>query len=79
MTTLTIIHIFVEVTKTDQRKIEFHQDQVTGRQIKEAAGVPLDSDLAVRREGKLDSVTNDETVTIKDGLHFVVLPSGTIS
>jgi len=79
MPTTTTIHIFVEITKTDQRKFEFHQDQVTGRQIKEDAGVPLDNDLAVRREGKLELVTNDETITIKNGLHFVALPPGTIS
>lgn len=79
MPTVTTIHIFVEVTKNDQRKVEFQQDQVSGRQIKDAAGVPLDSDLAVRREGKLELVTNDETIAIKNGLHFVALPPGTIS
>jgi hypothetical protein len=73
------IHIFVEITKTDQRKLEFTQDQVTGRLIKEAAGVALDSDLAARQEGKLNLVTDDETITIKEGEHFVVLPPGSIS
>lgn len=74
-----VIHIFVEITKNDQRELEFTQDQVTGRQIKDAARVPLDSDLAARHEGKLDLVTNDETITIKEGEHFVVLPPGSIS
>jgi len=73
------IHIVVEITKTDHRKLEFHQHQVTGRQIKEAAGLPLDTDLAARREGKLELVTNDELITIKNGEHFVVLPPGNIS
>ena len=75
----TTIHVIVEVTKTDKRKVEFQQDQVTGARIKEAAKVPLDSDLARRVEGKLVLVTNEETITIKDGDHFVVLPAGTIS
>ncbi len=75
----TTIHIFVEITKTDQRKVEFHQDQVTGRQIKEAAGVPLDNDLALRTDGALELVTNDQTITIKNGQHFVALPGGSIS
>ena len=79
MTTITTIHIFVEISKTDQRKLEFNQDQVTGRQIKEAAGVPLDYDLAAKIEGKLELVTNGETVTIKNGEHFVSLPPGSIS
>lgn len=75
----TTVHIFVEVTKTDKHKVEFQQNQVTGAQIKSAANVPLDNDLARRVEGKLVLVTNDETVTIKNGDHFVVLPAGTIS
>jgi len=79
MTEIKTIHIFVEITKTDHRKLEFTTDQVKGRQIKEAAGVPLDSDLAAREEGKLNLVTNDETITIKEGKHFVVLPPGSIS
>jgi len=75
-----LIHIFVEVTKTDQREIIFDHTVVTGKEIKEAAKVPLDSDLAIREPGGLDElVTNDEPVTIKDGEHFVDLPAGTIS
>jgi hypothetical protein len=73
------IHIFVEVSKTDQRKVTFHTDRVTGLQIKEAANVPSDTDLAARKEGKLELVQNDELITIKEGEHFVVLPAGTIS
>jgi hypothetical protein len=73
------IHIFVEITKTDRRELTFHEREVTGREIKTAAGVVLDNDLALKEHGKLVLITNDETVTIKDGEHFVVLPSGTIS
>jgi hypothetical protein len=75
----TTIHIVVEVSKTDKRKLEFHHAEVTGKEIKDRADVPLDSDLARRVEGKLELVTNDETVTIKNGDHFVALPPGTIS
>lgn len=80
MTTAThTIHIFVEVTKTDKRKLEFEKASVSGREIKEKASVPLDTDLARRVEGQLELVTNDKQVTIKNGDHFVVLPPGTIS
>lgn len=79
MKTAQTIHIFVEITKTDQRKLEFETETVTGRQIKEAAGVPLENDLALRREGKLVLVTNDETIEIRNGDHFGSLPPGTIS
>ena len=73
------IHIFVEVSKTDQRKVDFQTDRVTGLQIKEGAKVPTDDDLARKQDGQLTLVTNDETITIKDGEHFVALPPGTIS
>jgi hypothetical protein len=72
-------HVFVEITKTDKRKVEFEKDTVTGEEIKLAAGVPLDSDLAQRVHGKLELVTNDKTVAIKNGDQFVALPPGTIS
>ena len=79
MQTEVAIHIIVELSKTDKRKVTFHTDDVTGGQIKEAARVPLDSDLAVKRDGKLELVRNDEAIDINNGEHFFVLPSGTIS
>jgi hypothetical protein len=74
-----IIHIFVEITKTEKRKLEFTTDRVTGRDIKNAAGVPLENDLALKSHGQLVLVTNDESIVIKNGDHFVSLPPGTIS
>lgn len=79
VTASTSVHIFVELNKNDKRKIEFDTDHVTGLQIKEKADVPTDYDLARRRGQKLELVTNDQTVEIKDGEHFVALPPGTIS
>jgi len=73
------IHIFVEIDRHKQKKVEFDSEQVTGQQIKTAAGVPLDNDLARRQGQKLELVTNDQTITIKNGEHFVSLPPGTIS
>jgi len=73
------IHIFVEITKNDHKKVEFETDQVMGRQIKEAAGVPLDCDLARKEHGKLVAVGNDETITVHNGEHFIVLACGTVS
>jgi hypothetical protein len=73
------ITIIVEVSKHDHRKVEFDRDRVTGRDIKQAAHVPLETDLAARRHGQLELVTDDETVTIHEGDHFVVLPIGSIS
>jgi hypothetical protein len=75
----TTVHIFVELNKNDTRKIEFDTDRVTGLQIKQQAGVPTDYDLARRQGQKLELVTNDQTIEIKNGEHFVALPPGTIS
>jgi hypothetical protein len=74
-----VVKIVVEVAKHDHRKVEFDHDQVTGREIKFAAGVPIETDLAARRKGELELVTDDEIITIETGDHFVVLPLGTIS
>ena len=73
------IHVFIEIDRTHQKKLEFDTSEVTGRQVKEKAGVPLDDDLARRQGQKLELVTNDQVITIKDGDHFVALPPGTIS
>ena len=78
-TAIKTIHIFVEIDRNTQKKLEFETSEVTGRQIKEQAGVPLDNDLARRQGQKLELVTNDQPVTIKNGDHFVSLPPGTIS
>ncbi len=74
------IRIFVEVeVHKPPVKLEFDTSEVTGRTIKERAGVPLDNDLARRQGQKLELVTNDDPITIRNGDHFVSLPPGTIS
>jgi len=73
MSTKTNVHIVVEITHTDQRKLDFDQHEVTGRQIKEAAKLPLDTELAVDREDGFDSIANEEKLTIRDGERFVVI------
>ena len=74
-----MIHIFVEFSKTDQRKVEFDTDHVTGAQIKEKAGVPANNDLGRRVQGRIEFVADDQQIEIKNGDHFVLLPAGTIS
>src|SRR5690242_4149452 len=74
------IRIFVEVeAQKPSVKLDFDTSEVTGRTIKDRAGVPLDNDLAKRVGQKLELVTNDDPITIKDGDHFISLPPGTIS
>jgi hypothetical protein len=74
-----LIHIFVEISRHEQKKVEFATDRVTGQQIKTEAGIPSENDLARRQGQKLELVTNDQTITIKNGEHFISLPPGTIS
>ena len=79
-TTSKAIHVFVEIENNKPPvKVEFDTSEVTGRDIKTRAGVPLDNDLARRQGQKLELVTNDQTITIENGDHFVSLPPGTIS
>jgi hypothetical protein len=39
----------------------------------------LGDDLALRNGQKLEQITDDQVVTLKNGEHFVALPPGTIS
>jgi hypothetical protein len=75
----TLTHIFVQINKDKQEKVEFDHTNVTGLEIKEKAGVPLGDDLALRVGEKLEQIANDQSITIKNGEHFVALPPGTIS
>ncbi len=74
------VHVFVEVDNDKPPvKLEFDTNEVKGQDIKQRASVPLENDLARRQGQKLELVTNDQTITIENGDHFVSLPPGTIS
>jgi len=75
----TSVHIFLEIDRTTKKKLEFETDRVSGREIKDNGGVPPDHDLAKRQGERLELVTNDQVIEIKNGDHFVALPPGTIS
>ena len=71
--------ISVEIEKDNIKELEFGCDQIKGREIKEKAGLPLESDLGTKRAGEVFLVENDETVTIKSGeLFFVIYKEVTI-
>jgi hypothetical protein len=78
-TAVITIHVFIEIDRHHQAKLEFHSAEVTGRQIKEKAGVPIDDDLALRDGQKLQLITNEQVIKLKNGQHFVALPQGTVS
>jgi len=69
------IHIYVEIEKDDIKELEFSHDKIKGREIKEAAKLPLESDLGTKRDGEVYLVKNDETITIKNDERFFVIYS----
>ena len=75
----TTIHIFVEFGHNNTKKIEFQTDHVTGLEIRQKAGVPPEDALARREGQKLIPVSDGETLIIKNGEHFVVIPPGSVS
>lgn len=74
------INIVVEVNGRNQH-VQFDSSPVTGRQIREAAGVPLADDLTRLQHGKPTggNIGLDELVDIQNGDHFIALPTGTVS
>jgi hypothetical protein len=67
------IHIFVETPDNHRRELTFHQPDVRGKQIKDAADVPLTDELALVRDGRLQPIANDESIELKAGANFIVL------
>ena len=73
------VEIVVVIDKHTRRELDFNTDRATGLEIKTRAGVPLEDDLAIRHDGKLELVTNNDPITIFNHEHFFVFPPGTIS
>jgi hypothetical protein len=61
------------------RPVLFETDRVTGKQIKEAAGYPLTTDLFRKDGNELKLVSNDELVHIHENEMFVDLPPTPVS
>jgi hypothetical protein len=76
---ITTIHIFVEIDRNKQVKVEFDTDEVTGLQIKQKAGVPLDYELARVEGNRRIAVADEQVIEIKNGEHFIAVPSGNVS
>ena len=76
---VTTIQIFVEIDRNKQVKVEFFTDDVTGLQIKQKAGVPPDYELARVEGNRRIAVADGELIEIKNGEHFIAVPSGNVS
>jgi len=64
--------IFIIVNRN--RVGPFHNDEVTGREIKEKAGLPLTGELSRITEHGLVPVKNDERIHIHEGEKFEYVP-----
>lgn len=75
-----VINILVEVDGKNKH-VEFDSSPVTGRAIRERAGAPLTDDLTRLEHGKPSggNIGLDDLVQIKNGDHFIALPTGTVS
>jgi hypothetical protein len=75
-----VINIVVEVDGRNKH-VQFDSPLVTGRAIREGAGAPLSDDLTRLVHGKPSggNIGLDDPVEIKDGDHFIALPTGIVS
>ena len=78
-TQTTTVHIFVEIDRNHEVKVEFDTNHVTGLQIKQKAGVPPDYELARVEGNRRIVVPDDQVIEIKNGEHFIAVPSGNVS
>lgn len=76
----TVINILVELDGR-ARHVAFDHTPVTGREIREAASVPLDDDLTrlVHNKPSGGPIGLDDRVEINDGDKFLAAPKGNVS
>jgi hypothetical protein len=74
------IHIVVEVDGKN-KAISFGHSPVSGREIRQEAGAPLTDDLTRLVHGKPSggNIGLEDKVEIRNGDHFIALPTGTVS
>jgi Multiubiquitin len=63
----------------NDKHVTFPNGDVTGRQIKEAAGIPLDYSLYLRHPGDNEPISNDELVELHEGDRFFSRPPSNVS
>jgi hypothetical protein len=71
-------HKGVNVVINDKH-YHFEDDDATGQQIKEKAGIPVDYSLYRRHHGGNEPISNEETVELHNGDHFFSRPPSNVS
>ena len=69
----------VRITVIVQNRYTFDAHRVTGRQIKETAGIPLGFALYRRARGENEPIRDDAQVELRNGDHFFARPSSSAS
>lgn len=64
----------IRITVIVQNRFLLDTEPVTGRQIKEVAGIPSGFSLHRRVKGANEAVPDDEPVEVHDGDHFYAQP-----
>jgi hypothetical protein len=73
-----VVHVFVQVGEK-QVKVQFTSETATGLAIKQAAGGTTQDGLYRQVNGKNTEVADDEIIQLKNGLHFTLVPNGSVS
>jgi Multiubiquitin len=68
----------VGITVTVANRYTFDTEVVTGRQIKQTAGVPSGFALYRRTAGGNEPIADDEPIVMRNGDHFFARPSADI-
>ena len=69
----------VRITVIVQNRYTFDTRRVTGRQIKQTAGIPLGFALYRRARGENEPIRDDAQVELRNGDHFFARPSSNAS
>ena len=75
-----IIHVFVKKGTQPEVKLEFTTDHATGLEIKTCAGGGAQDGLYVKGDdGAVREIDDNQTVHLKNGMHFSLVPNGRVS
>ena len=74
-----VVHIFVKKGTDKEVKLEFTTDHATGLEIKTRAGGGPQDGLYLKDDGAVREIDDNQTVHLKNGMHFSLVPNGRVS
>lgn len=73
------IHVLIQVGQGEPIRLTFDTDTATGEEIKRRAGFGEVDGLYRRERGEVIEIGDDESVSLENGLRFVIVPNGRVS